>query len=94
MQGTVWINYVTLLYMPYFVYILECADKSLYTGFTNDLTKRVKAHNESKTGARYTKARRPVVLKYAEEYKTAGEALSREAEIKQMTREEKLKLLK
>jgi putative endonuclease len=93
MQGTVGINYATLLYMPYYVYILECADTSLYTGSTNDLDKRVKAHNESKTGARYTKARRPVVLRYAEEYPSVGEALSREAEIKQMSRKEKLALL-
>lgn len=80
--------------MPYYVYILECADKSLYTGSTNDLQKRLKAHNESKTGARYTKSRRPVKLVYAEEYRTKPQALSREAEIKQLTREQKLLLLK
>ena len=78
----------------YYVYILRCADKTLYTGSTNDLDKRLAAHNTSKSGARYTKARRPVKLIYAEEYRTQGEALSREAEIKQMKRAEKLALIR
>ena len=50
--------------MPYFVYILECKDKSLYVGCTNNLERRLKEHNESKWGAHYTKIRRPVKLKY------------------------------
>ena len=68
--------------MAYFVYILECADHTLYVGSTNDLKKRLHAHNELKSGARYTKARRPVVLKYSETFRSRGKALSREAEIK------------
>lgn len=77
----------------YFVYILECADKSLYTGSTNNLEKRVREHNTSKSGAHYTKIRRPVVLKYSEILETYSLARAREAEIKRMTREEKQKLI-
>ncbi|MEK7614018.1 MAG: GIY-YIG nuclease family protein [Patescibacteria group bacterium] len=80
--------------MSHHVYILECADGTLYVGATNDLEKRVKQHNESKQGAHYTKIRRPVVLKYSEKYKTLGEARSREAEIKRLTRAQKLALFK
>lgn len=79
--------------MPHFVYILECNDKSLYTGYTNNLEKRVKQHNEAKCGAHYTKIRRPVILKYWEEYKTFNEARKRENEIKKLSREEKLKII-
>jgi putative endonuclease len=79
--------------MAYFVYILECADHTLYVGSTNDLKKRLHAHNELKSGARYTKARRPVILKYSESFRSRGRALSREAEIKRMTRVRKLDLL-
>ena len=59
-----------------YVYILRCADGSLYTGWTNDLKKRVKTHNAGK-GAKYTKTRLPVELVYYEEYEEKGEALSR-----------------
>ena len=79
--------------MKFFVYILECRDKTLYTGYTNDITKRVIAHNTLKTGARYTKARRPVKLVYSKVYKTKSEALKRENSIKKMTRGDKLKLI-
>ena len=79
--------------VAYFVYILECVDGTLYTGWTNDLTKRVYAHNNSKSGARYTKSRRPVVLKYSKKYRTKSVAMKREAEIKKMERKEKEKLL-
>jgi putative endonuclease len=79
--------------MKYYVYILECADKTLYTGYTNDIKKRVLAHNNLKTGARYTKARRPVILVYSEKFKTKTEAMKREYVLKQMTREEKLVLI-
>jgi putative endonuclease len=78
----------------YYVYIVECADKTLYTGYTTDLEKRVKNHNESKVGAKYTKARRPVKLKYSEKFSTLSEALKREAEIKNLKRKEKLELVK
>ena len=78
----------------HFVYILECADKSLYVGCTNDLEKRLKQHNDSKQGAHYTKIRRPVVLKYSEEFKTLKEARRRESEIKRLSRNKKLDLIK
>lgn len=81
-------------YIMYFVYILQCADKSLYVGCTNDLAKRMRQHNESKLGAHYTKIRRPVTLKYSEEFKTLKEARRRETEIKGWRREKKLALIK
>ena len=79
--------------MKYFVYILECNDRTLYTGWTTDTDKRVFAHNGTKTGAKYTSARRPVKLVYKEECSGKKEAMKREYEIKQMTREEKLRLI-
>ena len=79
--------------MSYFVYILECADKTLYTGITNDIDRRVVAHNTSKTGAKYTRARRPVVLKYTENCGSKSTALKREVEIKKMSKEEKIILI-
>ena len=81
-------------FMSYHTYILECIDGSLYVGSTNDLARRIKQHNEAKSGAHYTKIRRPVVLRYAEEYQTAREAKQREAEIKTWPRPKKLDLIK
>jgi putative endonuclease len=78
--------------MQHFVYILECSDNTLYVGYTTDIAKRLKQHNESKRGARYTSGRRPVLLKYSEKFKTVGKALSREAEIKRWPRAKKLTL--
>ncbi len=77
----------------YHVYILRCRDDTLYTGITTDLEKRVIAHNTQKTGAAYTKARRPVVLVYSEGVYTRSEALKREHFIKQLTRDKKLELI-
>lgn len=79
--------------MDYFVYILKCADESLYVGCTNNLDKRIKQHNESKWGAHYTKIRRPVVLVYSEEFSTLREARRREFEIKCWSRKKKLALI-
>ena len=75
-----------------FTYILKCSDGSLYTGWTNDLERRVKAHNAGK-GAKYTKSRRPVELVYFESFSTKQEAMRREWEIKQLSRVEKCKLI-
>lgn len=75
-----------------FTYIVECSDHTLYTGWTNDLEKRIRAHNEGK-GAKYTKSRRPVRLVYFETFSTKEEAMSREYRIKRMSRKEKMKLL-
>ncbi len=72
----------------YYVYVLQCADKTLYTGYTNDLQKRIKVHNLGK-GAKYTRARLPVTLVYYEEVETKSIALSREHGIKKMTRRQK-----
>ena len=76
-----------------YVYILKCADGTYYTGWTNDLEKRLKAHN-SKSGAKYTKSRTPVEIVYTESFKTKEEAMSREWHIKQLTRQEKEELIK
>lgn len=79
--------------MQYFVYILECADGTLYVGSTNDIEKRIKAHNgEVLGGARYTSGRRPVRLRYSEACADRSTALKREHALKNLTREEKLKL--
>lgn len=75
-----------------YVYILECGDKTFYTGYTNDLNKRVNTHNNGK-GAKYTKYRLPVKLIYFEEHNTKSEALRREHEIKKMTRKQKENLI-
>jgi putative endonuclease len=79
--------------MIHYVYILECADKTLYVGCTNNLEKRLSEHNKSKCGAHYTKIRRPVVLKYFEIFENLAEARKREAEIKRWPRENKLELI-
>ena len=73
-------------------YILKCNDNSLYTGWTNDITHRLKMHNEGK-GAKYTRGRGPVELVYLEEFETKQEAMSREAKIKRLSRKEKLMLI-
>jgi len=78
----------------YFVYILECADHTLYTGITTDVDRRIREHNTEKIGARYTKTRRPVILKYSEQFPTKSESLKREIEIKSWSREKKLELIK
>ena len=75
-----------------YVYILKCSDDTLYTGWTTDVGRRVSAHNGGR-GAKYTKSRLPVKLVYCEEMANRGEALRREAEIKRMTREQKLRLI-
>ena len=76
-----------------YTYIVRCADGTLYTGWTNDLEKRLHAHNSGE-GAKYTRSRRPVELVYYEEHKTKEEAMSREWHIKRMSREKKTELIK
>ncbi|MGO5115715.1 GIY-YIG nuclease family protein [Candidatus Avoscillospira sp. LCP25S3_F1] len=75
-----------------YAYILRCADGTLYTGWTNDLQHRVETHNAGK-GAKYTRTRRPVALCYYETFDTASEAMRREAAIKKLTRQQKLRLM-
>ncbi len=79
--------------MSYFVYILECSDKSLYTGITTDVKKRLDEHNTSEKGAKYTKARRPVILIYFEKSENRSSASKREYEIKKLPRTKKLQLV-
>ena len=76
-----------------YTYIVRCADGTLYTGWTNDLEKRLHAHN-SGVGAKYTRSRRPVELVYYEEHETKEEAMSREWHIKHLTRKKKTELIK
>ena len=75
-----------------YTYILKCADGSLYTGWTNDLAKRVEDHNAGR-GAKYTKGRGPVTLVYYEASETKEAAMRREFFIKQLTRDEKQKMI-
>jgi putative endonuclease len=79
--------------MSYYVYILECSDKSLYTGITNDLERRFHEHFSGK-GCRYTKANPAVKVRYHEEYSNRSAALKRESQIKSWTRTKKLALIK
>ena len=74
------------------IYIVECADRSLYTGITNDLEQRMAAHENGK-GAKYTKYRRPLTLRYTEAADSKGAALRREAAIKALDRATKLTLI-
>jgi putative endonuclease len=80
--------------MTYFTYILRCADDTLYTGITTDLERRVWEHaSDDAKWAKYTRVRRPVELVYHEKHASRSEACKREYAIKQMKREEKLRLL-
>lgn len=76
----------------HYVYIVMCGDNTLYTGYTVDVDKRMIAHNNG-TGAKYTRSRLPVKLKYIEMFDSKSDAMKREYEIKQLTRSEKFKLM-
>jgi len=78
----------------YHVYILKCSDKTLYTGITTNLEKRIKEHNTSSLGAKYTRARRPVKLVYSRRFKNRSSASKEEARIKKLSRKEKLEIIK
>ncbi|MDD6550295.1 MAG: GIY-YIG nuclease family protein [Lachnospiraceae bacterium] len=78
----------------FYTYIVRCSDDSLYTGYTTNLSRRVKEHNEGKKGAKYTRSRRPVTLVYYEKYDTKHDAMSREALIKQLSHRQKYMLIK
>ena len=77
----------------WYAYIVVCSDNSLYAGIANDLEKRLYEHNNSKNGAKYTRARRPVRLVYKETFQTRSEAAKREYQLKKMDRKAKLKLV-
>ncbi|UYO98935.1 GIY-YIG nuclease family protein [Oceanotoga sp. DSM 15011] len=76
-----------------YTYILKCSDNSLYTGWTNDLKKRLETHNSGK-GSKYTRSRLPVEIVYFEEFKNKSDAMKREYEIKKFSRKNKLILIK
>jgi putative endonuclease len=80
--------------LSYFVYILECADTTYYTGITTNLEKRLHQHNHTKLGAKYTSIRRPVKLIYSEESENRSSASKREYAIKKLTRTQKSTLIK
>ena len=76
-----------------YTYIVKCSDGTFYTGWTNDLTRRMEAHNQGR-GAKYAKARRPVTLIYYETFETKEEAMKREYAIKRLSRKEKEELIR
>lgn len=76
-----------------YTYILTCSDGTLYTGWTTDLDRRIRMHNEGR-GAKYTRSRRPVTLSYWEAFESRAEAMRRECEIKRMDRPAKLLLIR
>lgn len=77
----------------WFVYILKCNDKTLYTGVTTDLERRVEEHNDGNKGAKYTAARRPVKMVYAEQLDSRSRAQQREHQIKSLSRQQKQRLI-
>lgn len=76
----------------HYIYIVECSDGTLYTGYTTNIEKRIKTHNEKK-GAKYTRGRIPVKLMYYEEFEFKEDALKREVQIKKFNKNKKLKLI-
>ena len=76
----------------HYAYLLQCADGTIYSGYTTDLLRRTAAHNKG-TGAKYTRARRPVILAYHECLDTKKEAMRREAALKKLSHKEKMKLI-
>jgi len=77
----------------YHLYILQCADLTLYTGITTNLDRRLLEHNTSPRAAKYTRARRPVTLVYSKKYRTRSTASKAEVRMKKLSREEKLMLI-
>lgn len=77
----------------YYLYILKCADETLYTGITTELERRVEEHNSSELGARYTRGRRPVELVFSKKFKDRSTAGKEESRIKKLSKKEKLKIV-
>ena len=77
----------------WYLYIVNCADNTLYTGITTDLDRRIEEHNSSTLGAKYTRGRRPVFLLYSKKFKDKSGAAKEEWRIKKLEREEKLALV-
>ncbi|MCK4592456.1 GIY-YIG nuclease family protein [Candidatus Parcubacteria bacterium] len=78
----------------YYLYILKCADGTLYTGIAVDLERRIGEHNSSELGAKYTRSRRPVKLVYFKKFRDRSMASKKEIEIKSLSRKEKLEIIK
>ncbi len=78
----------------YYLYILKCADSTLYTGITTDLKRRIVEHNNTKLGAKYTSSRKPVKLVYSKKFKNRSTAAKEEARIKRLKKSQKLELIK
>lgn len=76
----------------HYVYIVKCSDDTYYTGYTNNLSRRIEQHNQGE-GAKYTKGRRPVELVYSKEFNSKSKAMKREYKIKQLTRQKKIELI-
>ena len=85
---------MTMYQQPWFVYLLLCADGSYYAGITTDLERRVREHNESSRGARYTRARRPLSLAYSESCASRSEACRREQQLRRLPHASKRALCK
>ena len=81
-------------FLMYYLYILKCADDTLYTGITTDLDRRILEHNTSPKGSKYTKARRPVTLVYQKKFRDRSKASVAEAKIKKIGRNEKQMLIR
>jgi len=77
----------------YYLYILQCSDKTLYTGIATELKRRIEEHNSSDLGAKYTRGRRPVELLYSRKFENRAAALKEEFRIKKLTKEQKLKMI-
>ena len=78
----------------YYLYILECTDKTLYTGITTDLERRISEHNDTRLGAKYTSSRRPVKLAYFKKFKNRSLASKEEARIKKLKKTEKIEIIR
>ena len=77
----------------YYLYILKCSDNTLYTGITTSLSRRIKEHNSSKLGAKYTRGRQPVKLVYSKKFSNRSQASKEELRVKKLSRNEKLYLI-
>jgi len=86
-------SFVQVNCLKYFVYMVTCADGTIYTGYTSNLTQRIDQHNSASSGAKYTRKRRPVKLSYYEILHSQGDAMRRERELKKLTRNQKLVLI-
>ncbi len=88
-----WCHNIFLKINMYYIYILKCADDTLYTGITTDITRRVAEHNAGKKGAKYTMSRRPVSVVFSKKYKNRSKASQEEARIKKLTRLQKMQIV-